>query len=503
MKDGHSQADLGTTNQVRTLFKPSSWLTKIDFINHLVLFNNVLITVLSEKSGGKTSFSALLLNSLDQQIKPVFMSTQPPCDRGDILGDIAAQLHLNMDAYTNVSSIVGQINERKAHVLLVIDDSQHLPEELIKEFLIAIKNQEDTGYFHLCLVSDYSVVATLNNLAADQLSSFVHTIELGSLNESESRTYVLQRAMAARLINKPLADNQLKQFYQLTKGNIAKMNTDLDSFILKCSTQKEKNTVGVMKRVCSVVGIAAVAGLSLFYYQHIDTVHQFFKTNQPDNLSSVQQAMSERVTQIALVPSYIASFRDDSVTQLVHNALPKKQILDVSDDDEAPNTVALVDKVIVIPSVPKSRVAESRLVAIDVVHQAQPKNRTKLSTALSKSSTQGQRNKAIRKPLARMTKVNAPPQKNPVARAAQSSGFTIQLIASHKKSDLDRFKKSNKLYSETKVRHFSNHNGNWYVLTIGEYKTRFQAQEKANKLPGTLAQLNPWVRPVSGLKKLG
>ena len=52
MKDGQLQIDVGTANHLRSLFKPSSWLSEIDFINHLVLFNNVLVTVLSEKSGG-------------------------------------------------------------------------------------------------------------------------------------------------------------------------------------------------------------------------------------------------------------------------------------------------------------------------------------------------------------------------------------------------------------------------------------------------------------------
>lgn len=489
MKDGQPQADLGTANQVRTLFKPGSWLTKIDFINHLVLFNNVLITVLSEKAGGKTSFSALLLNNLDQQIKPVFMSTQPPCDRGDVLGDIAAQLHLNMDANTNVSSIVGQINERKAHVLLVIDDAQHVSEELIKEFLIAIKHQEDAGFFHLCLVSDYSVVATLNNLAVDQLSNLIHTIELSSLSESETRTYVLQRAMAARLINKPLTDSQLKQFYQLTKGNIAKINADLDSFVFKCSTQKEKNTAGVVKRASIALSIAAIAGFSLLYYKHIDTAQQSLDPNQTI-LSSAKQALNERGTQVVSLPSYIPSFRDDSVTQLVHNALPKKQILDINEEEEVPNTVALVDKVIVIPSVPKNLVRESRLVAIDVVHEAKPKQPTQFSRVISKQPTQ-------------VSQVNVSQKAALVARIAQSSGFTIQLVASHKKSDIYRFKQSNKLYAETKIRHFSNQKGNWYILTLGEFKTRAQAQEKANKLSGALGKLNPWVRPVSGLKNIG
>ncbi len=484
MKDGQLQTDLGTANRARTLFKPGSWLTKIDFINHLVLFNNVLITVLSEKIGGKTSFSSLLLNNLDQQIKPVFMSTQAPCDRGDILRDIAAQLHLNIDVNTNVNSIIAQINDRKAHVLLVIDDAQHLPEDIIKDFLIAIRNQDDLGFFHLCLVSDYSVVATLNNLAADQFNNLIHTIELGSLNESETRTYVLQRAMAARLLNKPLSDTQFKQFYQLTKGNIAKINSSLDSFIFKCATKTPNNTALVLKRASVAASVVAVAGFSYFYFTNIYRTPHADELSLTTSLPSINQVVNEPVVSIAheeLLASQIPSFRDSSVIQLVQNALPKKQILDISDEEQGAKTVALVDKVIVIPSVHKQEVAiESRRSTMAVAREGHPKQPTIIASH-----------------------VRTTPPKSIVTQVARSSGYTIQLVASHKKSDVYRFKQSNKLYAATQIRNFTNQKGNWYILTIGEFSTRAEALKKANTLPATLTKLNPWVRPVSGLTNAG
>ncbi|MDI1352305.1 MAG: ATP-binding protein, partial [bacterium] len=201
MHQGHSDKIL--IGSPRTLFKPATWLAKIDFINHLILFNNVLITVLSEKNGGKTSFTTLLQSNLDDQIKSIFMTIKPPCDREQIISDMAAQLHLNYDSDADLANLAKQINERKAHVLLIIDDAHHLPEALITEMMWVIKNQEDFGFFHLCLVSDYSIIATLNNLAVDPFNNLIHSIELSSLNENETRIYVLQRAMSARLINKP------------------------------------------------------------------------------------------------------------------------------------------------------------------------------------------------------------------------------------------------------------------------------------------------------------
>lgn len=472
MKDGITQLDIGAATQPRTLFKPGSWIAKIDFINHLILFNNVLITVLSEKEGGKTCFSSLLQNNLDQQIKSVFMTVTPPCDRQSIINDISAQLHLNNDASTDIGSIVAQINERKAHVLLIIDNAQHLPESLIKEAMIAIKNQDNFGFFHLCLVSDYSVVATLNNLAVEQFNNLIHTIELGALNESETRTYVLQRAMATRLITRPLSDAQFKQFYQLTKGNLAKINSDLEAFIFKCSAPKQSTQWMTLKRTSAALSAVVIAAVSYLYFDGLNFSHQPSELVNAPNTNNVATIQSEE--QLA---SNIASWQDSSTRQLVSFALPKKQILDDIDDDQSSNTVALVDKVVVIPTVKASVPITQHLV--DVVKPMAE------STLVSISGFKD--TKSVKKIIAKVS-VNK---------------FTIQLVASHKISDIHRLKQNNKLFSNSIVRQFTNAKGNWYVLTLGEFSSRNQAQTHIHKLSSGYAQFNPWIRPISGLSKIG
>lgn len=152
MRDGLFQSELAAVVQPRTLLKPESWLSKIEFINHLILFNNTLITVLSEKAGGKTSFASLLQENLDPQINPLVITIKAPCNREGIISSIADQFHLKQDEHTDMSSLVAQINERRAHVLLMIDDAQHLPEVFIKEVMLAIKNQENFNFF-ICVYS--------------------------------------------------------------------------------------------------------------------------------------------------------------------------------------------------------------------------------------------------------------------------------------------------------------------------------------------------------------
>ncbi|CEG56450.1 SPOR domain-containing protein [Legionella fallonii] len=487
MKEGKIQLDVSAANQPRTLFKPSSWLTKIDFINHLILFNNVLITILSEKSGGKTSFSTLLQNNLDPQIKSVSMTIQPPCDRETIINNIATQLHLINDAQTNFASIVAQVNERKAHVLLLIDDAQNLPESLIKEAMLAIKNQDSFGFFHLCLVSDYSVVATLNSLAAEQFNNLIHTIEVGPLNESETRTYILQRAMAAHLINKPLTDSQLKQFYQQTKGHLAKINNNLESFIFKCSTQKKQNKTLILKRVSLAVIAAFMMGGTYFYYDRIDNNHSISDLLQASaSFQHSELVKQEPIKHPVQLDSYIASWQDSSTRQLVHYALPKKQILEGLDDSEGNiNTVALVDKVVVIPTI-KIKTPEEQPIALETQEVLE-------STLVSIKMPEPEQE--VKKPVVSLAQ-------KPTGNLA-AGRYTIQIVASHRISDIHLFRKNHNLADKTKIRHFTNAKGKWYILTIGDYESRNKAQLTAKELPAHLAKLKPWIRPVSGLSNIG
>ncbi|MBI2784874.1 MAG: SPOR domain-containing protein [Legionella longbeachae] len=472
MKEGLIQSGVPTVIQPRVLFKPGSWLAKIDFINHLILFNNVLITVLSEKEGGKTSFGTLLQSNLDQQIKSVSMKVKASCTREQIIDEIASQFNLNHDESNDIATIVTQINERKAHVLLLIDDAQHLPESLIKETMLAIKNQENFGFFHLCFISDYSIVATLNHLNAVFSDSLVHTLELGALNENETRTYVLQRAMAAHLITKPLSDAQFNQFYHLTKGNVAKINHTLEDFVIKCSSQKKNDPVKKVKKASIAASVVIAAGLVGFYF------FQSYKTD----ITPVQNESTAMQPEVLV--SHIASWEESSTRQWVYSSLPKKQTLEYL-DDEVPGAVAIIDKVVVIPKVQTKHLMNDEPKILEPVVLEPIVLAPKLASEI--------------KPLA-ISKINPNKQHKIIQLKAHTNLYTIQIAASHNKNDIERFKHKNKLLNNgAKLRHFTNEQGVWYVLTVGEYESQSQARDKMRRLPTSLAKLNPWVRPISTL----
>lgn len=445
------QSDLAAAIQPRVLLKPESWLSKIQFINHLILFNNVVITVLSEKQGGKTSFATLLQNNLDPQIKLLHMTVKAPCSREAIIEDIATHFHLKLDPHTDISSLVAQINERRAHVVLMIDDAQHLPEIFIKEVMLAIKNQENFSFFHLCLISDYSVVAALNSLSASFFNDLVHNIELGDLTESEARTYVLQRAMATHLITKPLSDSQLKQFYQLTKGNVAKINSHLESFVFNCANKSPNSTLDLIKKFSLPVGIALASGAACM-----------FLTNAYMQEEPVTKPIVAKKPEILI--SHIASWQDSSTRQLVEHTLAAKQNLDLLNKGLSDEAIAIADKAV---SYAKAK-AESQTFA-----KAQPQKQQSIANNGTHKTT---------------------------TTADLEKRYTVQLVASPDKVDMQRYIKNNKLlYSTAKLNHYRENNVTWYVLTIGEYSNMTDAQRSIQRLPPALLKLNPWVRPISSL----
>ncbi|MFT4058338.1 MAG: AAA family ATPase [Legionella sp.] len=460
MNEGMFQSDLAAAIQPRILLKPESWLSKIDFINHLILFNNGLITILSEKRGGKSSFATLLQENLDPQVKALSITVRAPCNREQIIEDIAAQFHLKHHPETDISSLVAQINERRSHVLLLIDDAQHVPEVFIKEVMLAIKNQENFNFFHLCLISDYSIVGALNGLSASFFHDLVHTLEVGPLTEHEARTYTLQRAMATHLITKPLTEAQLKQFYQLTKGNVAKINNSLESFVFGLDNKKQSSLLDVVKKAGLPVGSAVLSGLVyLFlvksYYEEPHATKVTMPAVQARNIVNL-----DKIPEV--ISSQIASWQDGATRELVDHSLAKQQDLDMLMKAVKSEVVAVADKA--------SKSAQYK---------------TMVNAKWQKRHSISYHQKQIIK-----------------EKIAQNNKklYTIQLVASPDKVDMQRYLKSNKLlYTTAKLKHYTENHVVWYVLTIGEYGNMTDAKRSIAKLPPSLMKLNPWVRPVSSL----
>lgn len=271
MQNSVQESENKETASSQNIFKPSAWLTKIDFINHLILFNNALITVLTEEGGGKTTFCELLQTSLDSQIKSHLLKATPPFSQTDVLAQLATLLHLRTDTELSFANLIQQVNERKAHVVVIIDDAQHVADNFLYELLTELKQQGEQCFFHLCLVSDFSLVASLNKLEAASLDNLIHRIEPGALTEMETKTYVLSKLSSPKRIDLTMSDKRLEQFYQLTGGNIARINKQMMSYFCPESLRSKDLQRSSHSKYIGLGATCAVALLaSVYIWQNQD-----------------------------------------------------------------------------------------------------------------------------------------------------------------------------------------------------------------------------------------
>lgn len=461
MNNGDHQS---MTDEAGILFEPASWQIKFDFINQFILNNNVLISILGDTGSGKTTFAHFLQNKLDQNINTVMLTATPLFDRTEFLDSLSALLDLREGL--SIEEIVAHINERRALTLVTVDDAEQLPELFLKEILDALQQQEDNGYFHACLFSDFSLVRMTSRLAKETYQDQIHSLELQPLSESETRAYVMERA--GSFVDKPLdvSEERLHQFYQLTEGNIVGINTQMLGFFSKKQPDGFRWNKTVLSYGAIPILLLAAVSLGYFLFSSVGAGLNQFKQLAKNDIDSI----AVELPLSSDIPSYqLAALRQPM--QLI--SLQKAALLIQNTENNAEmatdESLVVMDKVLIIPKV----------ILPSVVKKAkQPSIARASGLSHLKKSAHAQ--------------VIAP-----------KGQFTIQLMASRDKNGLSRLAKRYSSSTGIKLRRFNSQGVVWYVLTQGEYAKSQLAKNAVANLPKELTHFKPWIRPMGSLTDVG
>lgn len=461
----------GKAQTSNVVFKPDSWLATMNFVKHLVLNNNVMIAILGEQGSGKTTFSHLLHEELGPQaphMKSYRITASPLFNRVFFLQQLKDLLGSDGDA--SISNFIAMGLEQKSHILLIIDDAQYLSAVFIEELLGEVHQLGNNSYFHVCLVSDFSLVPTLNKLALNLYKDSIHSIELGALSENETKRYLLQKVMPRQNIEKRVTDERVKQFYQLTAGHLVDINRQMTGFF------NSKHLPSRNKKVLRYVNIAAMALVAtVVYIWHLQTtqssptisIEHTAQVSAPEN-----NVLLSRVEPAPTLFSVVAPYEVGAVRQeILATPLRRSELIALNESDETTDeSMVVMDKVIVAPKI--------------MSHQEKP----------------------VVHPAPKIIKKNVTltsPKANTSKPLLVKKGYTIQLLASQDKKKLEYFANLHHLRDKATLRRSNRPGSVWYVLTLGEYKLRKDATVAAHKLPKEMVQLNPWVRAISDLKLVG
>lgn len=471
----------------KQIFKPQSWLMKIDYISHLILFNKTsIIPILAEQKAGKTTFIKLLIEKVDAKISPYVFNATSSFSEVDLSDFLKTKLLAEADSEEfSLANLISHINERKQHTLLIIDDAQFLPDTFLQHVQQIFNQQKDSHYFHLCLVSDFSLLTYLNKLEANSLN----TLEPGFLTESEVKSYLLSTLPSLKRLDQTMSEKRLEQFYRLTGGNIARIN---DQMINYFCTEPSKPLVNKRRSITNIIFIAAaVCALAISPY----IWHSRFLPSSideqilPNEIAEIQQPLPSLMPTVPaveaenskLLTSQLPNIKQELANQpsqiptwyiaaTIQQVQPSpKRVSNLALEDELDDSLVVRDRVVVIP----------KILPLDFTKK---------------------------KPQLAVKKIKLPspkPKKNKQNKLAQSKqNFTIQLLASRNEKGIKRFIQNHQIKLQTKIRVTKRGGKNWYVLTLGEYAQKKQAQKVAKNLPSNLAHLKPWIRSLTQYKTI-
>lgn len=451
----------------KVTFKPESWLATVNFVKHLVLENNIMTAILAEQGNGKTTFTHLLHAELIPHVKPYVIAANPLFNRVFFLQQLKDLLCV--DGEPSLANFIAHTNEQKSHVLVIIDDAQHLSAVFVEEMLGEIQQLGNTCYFHVCLVSDFSIVPVLNKLAQDVYQDRIHSIELGALTERETKTYLLQHAVPRQNVEKRVTDERVKQFYQLTAGHLVDINRQMRSFFSAKNTSKNNKLFRPINIAASIALIAAAA----YIWNPQDSQSLSTALLEQDSASEIEEnnILLSQIEPVlySVVPSYeVAAVRQ----AILATPLRRNELVAINEEDDVSDeSEAVVDKVIVAPKIMPHQ--EKTVVSAAPVTQIAP-----VAPKLVKQTV------AVK----------------PIVEQAR---YTIQLLASHNKRELEHFANFHHLKGKVQLRRSQRQGVAWYVLTLGEYKQRQHAKQAVNSLPKDIAQFKPWIRAIADLKVAG
>ncbi|MFY7697920.1 MAG: AAA family ATPase [Legionella sp.] len=454
---------IDSTDVTDHAYKPAAWMTKVAFIQQLVLTDNVLISVLGEQGTGKSTFAHLLHTTLGAEITPCLLTASPLFNSERCLTALNAKLDFSGEA--TVANIVAQCNTHNQHILLIIDDAQFLPAMFIEQLFRAIHQQTNPSYFHVCLISNFNLVNCLNELA-QPYGELIHSIELAPLTEPRTNRLIQERISAKPNINE-LADAE-----QTPHGHLTAMDSELNPDGLSRPVKQASFTIKTVAASFVIVGLLGIIYLSLQYsspsQKNITDIEQHLP--QP-TIVAPNSMIPEQAT--AVLTSEIPAYDEPSSTWQTIQPLPKQP---------EPYPAPLLEKAI-------------DQVSTEVINKVEKNKKQQLIPSVAPTK------------IKKMTTVKAVPSvlKKPVNHRPMKSlsvvkgQFTIQLLASYNKRALQYFVKKYHV-NNTEIMLTTFQGKPWYILVLGHYQKKEDARFALTRLPPNLIKLKPWIRITANLR---
>lgn len=216
-----------------------SWELRLDLIQSAIQQENAILGVIAKKGSGKTTFSSILLNQLNDVYEAYRVQAQASTTLeawAAILYDTFSVPHTPTDAIeSQLDEWIAEIQHRPKACVLLVDDAGLWPDECLDALIYLIKQQSlNQMRFHCILLGDIELQAKLAKIAKDDLNrDFIRTLEFEPFSAEEARQYLLHRLILAGLKEPmPIIDNAFERIYEMSQGQPEEMNQEAQQWMV-------------------------------------------------------------------------------------------------------------------------------------------------------------------------------------------------------------------------------------------------------------------------------
>lgn len=502
-------------------FTFKSWQDQYQLIHHLILYSNVLMVLQGQNGCGRSSYIKTLSSNLPED----FLCRAIDSDKLTKVEDLALYLRqlfslstINSDQTSTNFDLVKQINHRKKHCLLIIDDAHKLPDEILSELLKCLNNQEQDIYFHCLLVGDPMLTCKFDQAPFSSCKdSFTHFIDMPELDVDQARSFLIYKFSSLGTMQvSSLTVEQLEILIEKSEGSLVKLTKLAQQQLIGGGdNNNESQTVSkfdFLKIKPSKRGMLSMLGAFLivtFILQGLPktSVHQTQKLTLPS-----RQVMRKK-------EQFIKEFQDRPLLAATVNLTKKVKVIAKVNSNYVPMSMipkhSLLAKRV---NKPNKRSQQKILKALTtkkihaVVSSSGPTLERQLSAikqarraSLSKAPVIVDSVLAIPMPTKTheiSTKtITVTKKKVTRSKGHLGLGYGMQFVASHQKSSLKQFARKYKIYNKAKYYETYAKGKKWYVLVLGDYRSKAEAKRALSHLSTTLKNKKPWLRSIKGLKR--
>ena len=432
---------------------------RLNLLLHLVQASNQIGFLVAAQGAGKSCLLTQLQARSDDGLRVCFIASKSVGDVASLLSQCLrvfgvddSEISMSNDVASLLKNRLIQLQKINIKPLLLIDDIDKLPVEVLQEVTNWLLWQQDGTYLLQAILSAKSEMTTLNTL-----QERMQIVDLPVLSEAEVATYLMQRLTSVGYQGElPFTAKETKRFYRQSLGNPAALNHLAHQKLLGISPTLIRpvkiNFSGMLR--WTGLSILAISLISLLIFQ--DKVNQLFDTEQQSvDIIELPYLKSEELATVVV--------DDDPVIS--------------SEQAERDELQALIDEIPLTEAVEVNAPVDTTVTETKIITELAGNTDSKWMPELTEDHMQDW------------------------ILQQRATNYTFQLMGSWEHEEVSEFIDKYALTGE--VAEFESlRNGRvWYAVIYGVYDSKQAALEASNTWPAPLNTLPSWLRRFDSVQK--